>query len=101
MDYVPIQPGRRRAPAGLIVMTVLEVLLALAAAWVGLTHVSPSAILNHREVITTLAGGTLPLALLGAPLLAWIAFFRRADGAIWPLLWSPGIWALLIIAGSL
>ncbi|MES2724697.1 MAG: hypothetical protein V4656_16220 [Pseudomonadota bacterium] len=101
MDYVPIQPGPRRAPASLIVMSVLEVLLALAAAWVALTRISPSQIMDHREVITTVAGGTLPLALLAAPLLAWIAFLRRADGAIWPLLWSPGTWALLIIAGSL
>lgn len=101
MDYVPIQPGPRRAPAGLIVMSVLEVLLALAAAWVWMTRISPSEIINHREVITTLAGDTLPLALLAAPLLAWIAFLRRADGAVWPLLWSPGIWALLIIAGGL
>ena len=100
MDYVPIQPGPRRAPACLIVMSALELLLALPAAWVGLTRTSPSEIMNHREVITSLAGDTLPLALLAAPLLAWIAFSRRADGAIWPMRWAPGIWALLIVAGS-
>ena len=101
MDYIPIQPGPRRVPGHLILMCVLEVLLALVASWVALTRASPMEIMNHREVITTVAGNTLPLALLACPLLAWVAFVRRADGAIWPLLWTPALWALLIIAGAL
>ncbi len=101
MDYIPIQPGRRRMPGHLILMCVLEGLLALAAAWVALTRVPPAAIMNHREVITTFAGNTLPLALIVCPLLAWVAFVRRGDGAIWPLLWTPALWALLVIVGAL
>jgi hypothetical protein len=101
VDYIPIQPGPRRVPALLLLMCVLEGVLALAAAWVALTRVAPTAIVNHREVITTFAGNTLPLALVLCPLLAWVAFARRGDGAIWPLLWTPALWALLMIVGSL
>lgn len=101
MDYIPIQPGPRRVPAPLILMCILEGFLALVAAWVALTRVAPATIMDHREAITTMAGNTLPLALMICPLLAWVAFLRRGDGAIWPLLWAPSLWALLMIAGAL
>lgn len=101
MDYIPIQPGPRRVPTSLVVMCALEVVLALAAAWVALTRVAPSVIMDHREAITAMAGNTLPLALVLCPLLAWVAFVRRGDGAIWPLLWAPALWALLMIVGAL
>lgn len=101
MDYIPIQPGPRRVPGSLILMCVLEGLLGLAAAWVALTRVAPAELMDHRDVITTMAGNTLPLALMLCPLLAWVAFVRRGDGAIWPLLWTPALWALLMILGSL
>ncbi|WP_340645856.1 hypothetical protein [Phenylobacterium sp.] len=101
MDYVPIQPGPRHVPGHLILMFGLEVSLALAAAWVSLIRAPPTEIMNHRELIVTAAGNTLPFALLACPLLAFVAFVRRADGAVWPLLWSPAIWALLILAGAL
>lgn len=101
MDYIPIQPGPRRVPRDLILMCVLETLLALAAAWVAMVRAPASEFLDHRELIETFAGNTLPIVLLACPLLAWIAFLRRADGAVWPLLWTPAIWALLIIAGAL
>ncbi|MBR7619939.1 hypothetical protein JKL49_11115 [Phenylobacterium sp. 20VBR1] len=101
MDYIPIQPGRRRTPGDLILMCVLEVVLALAAAWVSITRVPPEEIMDHRQLIVTLTGNTLPFALLICPLLAWVAFARRADGAIWPLLWTPALWAVLILAGAL
>lgn len=100
MDYIPIQPGARRAPRELILMSGLEALLALVAGWVALTRTATSEILDHREVIVAAAGDTLPLALLVFPALAWLAFHRRADGAVWPLLWSPALWAVLMIAGA-
>lgn len=100
MDYIPIQPGRRRAPRELILMSGLEALLALAAGWVALARTPSLEMADHREVIVVAAGNTLPLALLVFPVLAWIAFHRRADGAVWPLLWCPALWGLLMIAGS-
>jgi len=100
VDYIPIPPGRRRAPGDLILMCGLEVVLALAAAWVSITRVLPEEIMDHRQLIVTVAGNTLPFALLICPLLAWVAFTRRADGAIWPLLWAPALWAVLILVGA-
>ena len=99
MDYIPLQPGPRRIPRDLVLITMLEVLLAFAAAWVAITRVPSSEIMDHREFIATAVGNTLPLALLACPLVAWIAFHRRADGAIWPILWSPALLALIVIVG--
>lgn len=101
MDYIPVQPGRRRAPGHLILMCVLEVVLALAAAWVAIVRVPRDQIMDHRELIVTMAGNSLPFALTICPLLAWVAFLRRADGAIWPLLWTPAFWTILILVGAL
>ncbi|CAN5647415.1 hypothetical protein BH10PSE5_BH10PSE5_04210 [soil metagenome] len=100
MDYIPIQPGRRRAPGELVLMCVLEAVLALVAGWVSLIRVAHEEIMDHRELIVTVVGNTLPVALLICPLLAWVAFSRRADGAIWPLLWTPALWAVLILVGA-
>ncbi|WP_421931450.1 hypothetical protein [Phenylobacterium sp.] len=100
MDYIPIQPGRRRAPRELILMSGVEGLLALVAGWVALARTPVQETADHRELIVAAAGNTLPLALLVFPALAWLAFHRRADGAVWPLLWSPALWAVLMIAGS-
>ncbi len=81
-------------------MCCLEVALAFIGAWVAISRVAPTEFPDHRETILVFAGGTLPIALMIFPGLAWLAFHRHSDAIIWPLLWSPVLWALAMLAAA-
>jgi len=102
MDYVAIGPERRRAPLHLVVMTLLELAAMAPAVYVALQALALAQVADdHRAVIAFVAAMAFPVALIFGPLFAWFAFRRRADDLIWPLLWSPYIWPVLIIAACL
>lgn len=102
MDYVAIGPERRRAPLHLVIMTLLEAAAMVPAIYVALQAMALARVADdHRAVIAFFAAMAFPVALIFGPLFAWFAFRRRADDLIWPLLWSPYIWPLLIIAACL
>ncbi|WP_304165456.1 hypothetical protein [Phenylobacterium aquaticum] len=102
MDYVAIGPERRRPPLHLVVMTLLEVAALVPAVYVALQVMAQAQVADdHRAVIALAAALAFPVALIFGPIFAWFAFRRRADDLIWPLLWSPYIWPLLIIAARL
>ncbi|MCI3134979.1 hypothetical protein [Phenylobacterium aquaticum] len=104
MDYVAIGPERRRAPLHLRVMTGLEIAALAPAVYVALQALALALAQvadDHRAVIAFVAAMAFPVALILGPLFAWFAFRRRADDLIWPLLWSPYIWPVLIIAACL
>lgn len=102
MDYVPISPERRRAPLHLVVMTVLEAAALVPAAYVAMQAMTLARLADdHRAAIAFVAALAFLASLILGPALAWLAFRRRADDLIWPLLWAPYIWPLLIIAACL
>ena len=102
MDYVAINPAKRPVPLHLSVMTALELAAAIPAAWVMVQALVAAQVADdHRAGIAFVAAMAFVVSLLLGPLIAWIAFLRRADEFVWPALWAPYIWPLLIIAARL